>query len=76
MRITIEIPDAIAQRAITMATDRQMTLDELVVQGLEAVLSTSKVRVGGEAMKLFAAMDQLPEFSAENRFTRHEANTR
>ncbi len=76
MKTTIEIPDAIAQRVKVLAAERQTTLRDLVLQGLEKVLNEKQVRAKDRAKKLFAAMDQLPEFSAADRLSRTDANAR
>lgn len=76
MKTTIEIPDAIAQRVKILAAERQTTLRELVLQGLEKVLNEKQLKARDRAKKLFAAMDQLPEFSAKDRLSRSEANAR
>jgi lipoprotein NlpI len=76
MKTTIELPDAIVQRAKILAAERQVTLRELVLQGLEHVLMEKQVTARERAKKLFAAMDQLPEFAAANRYSRSDAHAR
>jgi len=76
MKTTIELPDAIVQRAKILAAERRVTLRELVLQGLEQVLSEKQVTARSRARKLFAEMDRLPEFAARNRLSRSEANAR
>lgn len=76
MKTTIELPDAMVQRAKVLAAERRVTLRELVVQGLEHVLDEHQVTARSRAKKLFAAMDRLPEFTAKNRLSRTDANAR
>lgn len=76
MKTTIELPDAIVHRAKVLAAERQVTLRELMLQGLEHVLSENQVTARSRAKKLFAAMDRLPEFAAKNRLSRSQANAR
>ena len=59
-----------------MAAERRTTLRELVLQGLEKILVEKEAKPRARAKKLFAAMDQLPEFSAANRLSRSDANAR
>ena len=76
MKTTIELPDVIVQRAKILAAERQVTLRELVLQGLEHVLMEKQMTARGRARKLFAAMDRLPEFAATNRLSRSDAHAR
>lgn len=76
MKTTIELPDAIVQRAKVYAAQTRVTLRELVLQGLEQVLDGKQVTARSRAKKLFTAMDQLPEFAAKNRLSRSKANAR
>ena len=76
MKTTIELPDAIVHRAKIIAAERRVTLRELVLQGLEHVLGENQVTARNRAKKLFAAMDNLPEFAAKNRLSRSQANAR
>lgn len=76
MKTTIELPDALIHRAKVIAAERRTTLRELVLQGLEHVLTERQVTARGRAKKVFAAMDRLPEFAAKHRLTRAEANAR
>jgi hypothetical protein len=76
MKTTIEIPDAIVQQAKIFAAERRTTLRSLVLQGLEHVLAEKQVKPGERARRLFAEMDQLPAFAAQNRLSRTDANAR
>ncbi|MEI8309716.1 MAG: hypothetical protein WCH98_03065 [Verrucomicrobiota bacterium] len=76
MKTTIELPDALIHQAKVLAAERRVTLRELVLQGLEQVLSEKQSTARSRARKLFAEMDRLPEFSARNRLSRLEANAR
>jgi len=76
MKTTIELPDAIVHQAKVLAAERRVTLRELVLQGLEQVLSEKQATARTRAKKLFAEMDRLPEFSAKNRLSRSDANAR
>jgi hypothetical protein len=51
-------------------------LRELVLQGLEHVLSEKQMKARDRAQKLFVEMDRLPKFAAKNRLSRSEANAR
>lgn len=76
MKTTIEIPDLIAQRVKILAAQRRTTLRELVLQGLDKVLNEDRPNSKDRSDRLFAAMDQLPAFSARERLSREEANAR
>ncbi|MFN6045664.1 MAG: hypothetical protein ACK49I_09365 [Verrucomicrobiota bacterium] len=76
MKTTIEIPDAIVHRAKVVAAERRTTLRELVVQGLEHMLTEKQLKPRERAKLLFAEMDRLPKFAAKNRLSRSEANAR
>lgn len=76
MKTTIEIPDEIVRRAKIVAAERRTTLRGLVLEGLEQVLSADQVSARTRAKRLFAEMDKLPAFSAENRLKRSDANER
>ena len=76
MKTTIELPDEVVRRAKIAAAERRTTLRELVLQGLEQVLDGNSVSARERAGKLFAEMDQLPEFSATDRLSRTDAHAR
>jgi hypothetical protein len=76
MKTTIEIPDPLVQKAKVFAAERRTTLRELVLQGLEHVLSEKQMKARDRAKKLFVEMDRLPKFAAKNRLSRSEANAR
>jgi len=76
MKTTIELPDEVVRRAKIAAAERRTTLRALVLQGLEQVLVENPVSARERAGKLFAEMDQLPEFSASDRLSRSEAHAR
>lgn len=76
MKTTIELPDAVVNRAKVLAAERRTTLRELVLQGLEHVLSEKRVSARERAQSLFAEMDTLPEFSARDRLSRSDAHAR
>jgi hypothetical protein len=76
MKTTIEIPDPLVQKAKVFAAERRTTLRELVLQGLEHVLSEKQMKARDRAQKLFVEMDRLPKFAAKNRLSRSEANAR
>ena len=76
MKTTIELPDMVVQRAKVLAAERRTTLRELVLQGLEHVLSEKRVSAQERARNLFAEMDKLPAFSAGERLNRSDAHAR
>lgn len=76
MKTTIELPDAVVKRAKVLAAERRTTLRELVLQGLEHVLSEKRVSARQRAQSLFEEMDALPEFSARDRLDRSDAHAR
>lgn len=76
MKTTIELPDAIVRQAKILAAERRVTLRELVLQGLEHVLTEKQVTARSRAKKLFAAMDGLPAFAAKDRLSRPDTNAR
>jgi predicted transcriptional regulator len=76
LKITIEIPDALARQAKLVAAERQTTLRALLVQGLEQVITEKQETAKDRAKKLFAAMGRAPGITAANRFSRTDANAR
>lgn len=76
MRITIELPEDIVRRAKMLSAERRTTLRELVLQGLEHVLSEKRATARERAKSLFGEMDKLPEFSAADRLSRSDAQAR
>ena len=76
MKTTIELPDAVVNRAKILAAERRTTLRELVLQGLEHVLSEKRVSARERAQSLFEEMDTLPEFSPRDRLSRSDAHAR
>lgn len=76
MKTTIELPDTLVKRAKVLAAERRTTLRELVLQGLEHVLSEKRVTAQQRARALFEEMDKLPEFSAGDRLSRSETHAR
>lgn len=64
------------RQAKILAAERRVTLRELVLQGLEHVLTEKQVTARSRAKKRFAAMDGLPAFAANDRLSRSEANAR
>ena len=77
MKTTIQLPDEMLTRAKVAAARRKTTLRVLVMEGLEQVLATDADASPRErARKLFAAMDRLPGFTAQERFDRQQANAR
>jgi hypothetical protein len=76
MKTTIELPDEVVRRAKMLAAERRTTLRDLVLQGLEHVLTEKRVTARERAKSLFAEMDKLPEFSAGDRLSRSDAHAR
>jgi lipoprotein NlpI len=76
MKTTIELPDTVVMRAKVLAAERRTTLRELVLEGLEHVLSEKKLTAQARARRLFAEMDKLPDFSAGDRLSRSDAHAR
>jgi hypothetical protein len=76
MKITLELLVAIVRKAKILAAERQMTLRELVLQGLEYVLDGKQVSAQDRAKRLFAQMDSLPVFAAADRMNREDTHAR
>ncbi len=76
MKLTVEIPDEILQRAKTIAMECHTTLSELILEGLQHVLNEKSVSASVRAKRLFQEMDSLPRFSSSKRLTRSESHER